>query len=86
MRRTPAMVRDGGGLHEYWNPLTGRRAGPPSAGRPPSSWTSLRKADRGGAVCVLPAAVQPAGRALSIAAATDAAACPRAFVPDRGPL
>ncbi|MEV4364077.1 glycogen debranching protein [Nonomuraea sp. NPDC049625] len=25
--RTLAMVRDGGGLHEYWNPLTGRRAG-----------------------------------------------------------
>ncbi|MFG6199772.1 amylo-alpha-1,6-glucosidase [Nonomuraea sp. JJY05] len=24
--RTLAMVRDGGGLHEYWNPLTGRRA------------------------------------------------------------
>lgn len=24
--RTLAMVRDGGGLHEYWNPLTGARA------------------------------------------------------------
>ncbi|GII62512.1 hypothetical protein Skr01_25970 [Sphaerisporangium krabiense] len=24
--RTLAMVRDGGGLHEYWNPLTGRPA------------------------------------------------------------
>ncbi|MBL1101763.1 amylo-alpha-1,6-glucosidase [Streptomyces coffeae] len=25
--RTLSMVRDGGGLYEYWNPLTGRRAG-----------------------------------------------------------
>ncbi|MGW4472025.1 amylo-alpha-1,6-glucosidase [Nonomuraea sp. NPDC004354] len=31
-RRTLAMVRDGGGLYEYWNPLTGRRAGRATSG------------------------------------------------------
>ncbi|MGW2158058.1 amylo-alpha-1,6-glucosidase [Nonomuraea sp. NPDC001699] len=30
--RTLAMVRDGGGLYEYWNPLTGRRAGRATTG------------------------------------------------------
>ncbi|WP_344577216.1 amylo-alpha-1,6-glucosidase [Nonomuraea roseoviolacea] len=30
--RTLAMVRDGGGLYEYWNPLTGRRAGRATSG------------------------------------------------------
>ncbi|MER6947307.1 glycogen debranching protein [Nonomuraea sp. NPDC000554] len=30
--RTLAMVRDGGGLYEYWNPLTGGRAGRATTG------------------------------------------------------
>ncbi|MEV4224032.1 glycogen debranching protein [Nonomuraea sp. NPDC049725] len=30
--RTLAMVRDGGGLYEYWNPRTGRRAGRATSG------------------------------------------------------
>ncbi|MFJ8042417.1 amylo-alpha-1,6-glucosidase [Kitasatospora sp. NPDC096147] len=31
-RRTLAMVRDGGGLYEYWNPLTGARAARATSG------------------------------------------------------
>ncbi len=35
--RTLAMVRDGGGLYEYWNPLTGQRAGRATSG---FSWSA----------------------------------------------
>ncbi|GAA0707383.1 glycogen debranching protein [Dactylosporangium roseum] len=31
-QRTLAMVRDGGGIYEYWNPLTGQRAGRATSG------------------------------------------------------
>ncbi|MFD1937669.1 amylo-alpha-1,6-glucosidase [Nonomuraea mangrovi] len=48
--RTLAMVRDGGGLYEYWNPLTGRRAGRATTG---FGWSSalfldLAQEDQGG--------------------------------------